>query len=66
MLCFPTLFPSGKFGESHDCSIPISVSKFAKSHFLNKDSSFRKDCQYVFFHLWQKEMRELAAGVYTS
>ena len=64
ILCFPTLFPNGKFGESHDRLIPISVSEFAKSRLLNKDSRFRKDCQYVFFLLWQKEMRELAAGVY--
>ena len=40
------------------------MSEFAKSRLLNKDSRFRKDCQYVFFLLWQKEMRELAAGVY--
>ena len=64
VLCFPTLFPSGKFGESHHRSVPISASEFAKSRLLNKDSRFRKDCQYVFFLLWQKEMRELAAGVY--
>ena len=42
VLCFSTLFPSGKFGESHDHSIPISVSEFAKSHLLNKDSRFIK------------------------
>ena len=64
MLCFPTLFPSGKFGESHDRSVPISLSEFGKSHLLNKDSRFRKDPQYVFFLFWQKELRELAAGVY--
>ena len=64
VLCFPTLFPSVKFGESHDRSVPISLSEFGKSHFLNKDSRFRKDPQYVFFLLWQKELRELAAGVY--
>ena len=64
VLCFPTLFPRGKFGESHDRSVPISLSEFGKSHLLNKDSRFRKDPQYVFFLLWQKELRELAAGVY--
>ena len=31
---------------------------------MNKDGKFRKDDQYVFYLLWQKEMRELAAGVY--
>ena len=64
VLCFPTLYPSGKFGESHDRKVPISLSEFGKSHLLNKDSRFRKDPQYVFFLLWQKELRELAAGVY--
>ena len=43
VLYFPTLFPSGKFGESHDRSVPISLSEFGKSHLLNKDSRFRKD-----------------------
>ena len=51
VLCFPTLFPSGKFDESHDRSVPISLSEFRKSHLLNKDSRFRKDPQYVFFFL---------------
>ena len=64
VLCFPTLFPSGKFGESHNRLIPILVSEFAKSRLLNKDSRFRKECQYFLFLLWKKEMWELAAGVY--
>ena len=42
VLCFPTLFPSGKFGESHDPSVPISLSELAKSNLLNKDARFRK------------------------
>ena len=31
---------------------------------MNKDGRFRKHDQYVFYFLWQKEMRELASGVY--
>ena len=38
VLCFPTLFPSGNLGESHQRSVPISASEFAKSRLLNKDS----------------------------
>ena len=64
VLCFPTLFPTGRFGESHPRDNAISVSEFAKSHLLNKDSRFRKDDQYVFYLLWQKEMREISAGMY--
>ena len=40
---------------------PISLSEFVKSCLLNRDSRFCKDNHYL---LWQKEMRELAAGVY--
>lgn len=42
----------------------ILASEYAKSRLLNKDSRFRKDLQYIFFLLWQKEMTELSAGVY--
>ena len=51
-------------GESHARSIPISASEYGKSRLLNRDSRFRKESQYAFFLLWQKEMRELATGVY--
>ena len=64
VVCFPTLFPSGKFGESHSCTVAITASEYAKSHLLNKDSRFRKNDQYVFFLLWQREMREISAGIY--
>ena len=38
--------------------------KDVKSRLLNKDSWFRKHAPYAFYLLWQKEMRELSAGVY--
>ena len=62
-LCFPALFPTGKFGEFHPRE-QISHSEYIKSRLLNKDSRFRKDPQYVFYLLWQKELCELASGVY--
>ena len=65
VMCFPVLFPTGKFGEFHPLK-KISPSEYIKSRLLNKDSRFRfrKDAQYVFYLLWQKEMRELSSGVY--
>ena len=62
-LCFPALFPTGKFGEFHPRE-QISYSEYIKSRLLNKDSRFRKDPRYMFYLLWQKELRELAPGVY--
>ena len=46
VLCFPTLFPIGKFGESHARSVPITASEYSKSRLLNRDSWFRKESQY--------------------
>ena len=63
-MCFPVLFPTGRFGEFHPRQEKLSHSEYIKSRLLNKDSRFRKDAQYVFYLLWQKEMRELSAGVY--
>ena len=64
VLCFATLFPTGKCGESHPRRQHITSSEFVKSRLMNKDGRFRKEDQYVFFLLWQMEMRELASGVY--
>ena len=64
VMCFPVLFPTGRFGKFHPRQEKLSHCEYIKSKLLNKDSRFRKDAQYVFYLLWQKEMRELSAGVY--
>ena len=64
-MCFPVLFPTGKFGEFHPRQEKLSHSEYIKSRLLNKDARFCKDAQYEFYLLWQKEMRELLAGVYS-
>ena len=63
-LCFPALFPTGKFGKFHPREQKISDSEYIKPRLLNKHSRFRKDPQYVYYLLWQKELRELSSGVY--
>ena len=57
VMCFPVLFPTGRFGEFHPRQEKLSHSEYIKLRLLNKDSRFRKDAQYVFYLLWQKEMR---------
>ena len=64
VLCFPNLFPTGRFGECHPRAVKISRSEITKSRLYNVDSRFRKNAQYVFFLLWMKELRELSAGIY--
>ena len=43
--------------------VKLTFSEYVKSRLLHKDGRFRKDDQYVFYLLWQKEMGQLAAGV---
>jgi len=66
VMCFPTLFPSGRYGEFHPRKVHLSFSEYVKSRILNKDSRFRKNPEYVFYFLWQKEIRELSAGIYNT
>ena len=63
-MCFPVLFPDGNFGKYHPRKVPLSHSEYEKSRLWNKDCRFRKDPQYVFYLLKEKESRELKAGVY--
>ena len=57
VMCFPTLFPSGRYGKFHPREQHISASEYAKSRVLNKDGHFRKDAQYVFFLYWHQDFR---------
>ena len=63
VMCFPVLFPNGQFGKYHDREVSLSHSEYVKSRLYNRDSRFRKDSQYIFYLLHEKEMREIATGV---
>ena len=64
IMCFPVLFPTGRYGEFHPREVRLTFSEYIKSRLLNKDSRFRKNPEIVFYYLWQKELRELSSGIY--
>ena len=64
VLCFPILFPTGKYGEFHPRSVKLTFSEYIKSRLMNTDFRFRKNPEFVFYYLWQKELRELSSGIY--
>ena len=66
VLCFPSLFPTGRYGEFHPRAVRLTFSEYIKSRLMNSDSRFRKNPEFIFFYLWQKEMRELSAGIYNA
>ena len=65
VMCFPYLFPSGRYGEFHPREIKLTFCEYVKSRLLNKDSRYRKNPEFVILlYLWQKELRELSSGIY--
>ena len=64
VLCFPTPFPTGRYGEFHPRAVKLTFSEYIKSKLMNYDSRFRKNPEFVFYYLWQKELRELSSGIY--
>uniref|UniRef100_A0A1X7V3A5 Helitron helicase-like domain-containing protein n=1 Tax=Amphimedon queenslandica TaxID=400682 RepID=A0A1X7V3A5_AMPQE len=50
LLCFPTLFPIGQYGEHHPRqsypALILSLSEYIKSRLLNKDSQFHRYRSY--------------------
>ena len=49
-----------QFGEFHPRQISLSFSEYVKFCLLNQDSRFP---EFVFYYLWQKELREFASGI---
>ena len=68
LLCFPTLFPTGQYGEHHRRqSYPaqtLSFSEYIKSKVLNKDSRFRRNHSYCLNYYGLKINKALKTGIY--
>ena len=64
LMCFPNLFPTGRFGENHPRQVKLDFSEYVKSRLLNKDSRFRKTSQFVFRLYRSKVKCDLNSGIY--
>uniref|UniRef100_A0A1X7TD74 Helitron helicase-like domain-containing protein n=1 Tax=Amphimedon queenslandica TaxID=400682 RepID=A0A1X7TD74_AMPQE len=68
LLCLPTLFPTGQYGEHHPRqSYPaqtLSFSEYIKSKVLNKDSRFRRNRSYCLHYYGLKINKALKTGIY--
>ena len=60
VLCFPLLFPTGRYEEFHPRAVKLSFSEYLKSKLINCDSRFHKNPEFVFYYMWQ----ELSSGIY--
>ena len=56
VLCFPSLFPTGRYGKFHPRTVKRTFSEYLKSRLMNSNSQFHRNAEFVFYYLWQKEM----------
>ena len=61
---FPTLFLTGRYREFHPHPVKLTFSEYLELRLINTDSRFHKNPEFVFYYLWQKELRELSSGIY--
>uniref|UniRef100_A0A1X7VL42 Helitron helicase-like domain-containing protein n=1 Tax=Amphimedon queenslandica TaxID=400682 RepID=A0A1X7VL42_AMPQE len=67
LICFPTLFPTGQYGEHPRQSYPaqtLSFSEYIKFRLFNKDSQFRRNHSYCFHYYGLKIYKALKTGIY--
>uniref|UniRef100_A0A1X7VBG8 Helitron helicase-like domain-containing protein n=1 Tax=Amphimedon queenslandica TaxID=400682 RepID=A0A1X7VBG8_AMPQE len=68
LLCFPTLFPTGHYGEHHPGkSYPaqtLSFSEYINSRILNIDSRFHRNHSYCLHYYGLKINKALKTGTY--
>ncbi|WAR27346.1 hypothetical protein MAR_013050 [Mya arenaria] len=48
-MAFPQLFPTGKFGLSHERPTKLSMKKYFQARLLNCDGRFAKNIDYIFY-----------------
>ena len=63
-MCFPDLFPQGYGGLHENRNFPLPKSDYVKLIFMSRYSKFRRNLQFLFFHLHQATLRQLNGGIY--
>ena len=58
-MAFPTLFPLGRGGLSHERNLPISVQKYYLMRLYNKDNRWRTDIPYLMYAVNHMEQAKL-------
>ncbi|WAR30905.1 PIF1-like protein [Mya arenaria] len=58
-LCFPTLFPSGKFGYKYQRPVQLSVKKYFQRRILEKGGHFASNIEYLFVAQFLSEWHQI-------
>ena len=66
LLCFPILFPFGRYGQNSQRKVKIGVAETLKWFLRNRDSRFRKDFQFLFHLLQVKRRQDMDSAVFSQ
>ena len=64
LLCFPDLFPHGCGGQHESRQVSLGPADYIKALLQSRDPRFRRNIQFIFFHLHQATLRQISSGVY--
>ena len=64
VLCFPDLFPHGSGGQHESREVSLGPADYIKALLQSRDPKFRRNIQFIFFHLHQATLRQISSGVY--
>ena len=62
-MCFPSIFTHGVYGMQFSRKVPLGPSEYVKAILQSRDSRFRMNQQFIFFHFHQATIRQLSSGI---
>ena len=62
-MCFPNIFTHGICGIHYSREVPLGPSEYVKAILQSRDSRFRLNQQFIFFHFHQATIRQLSSGI---
>ena len=63
-MCFPSIFTHGVYGMQFSREVPLGPSEYVKAILQSRDSRFRMNQQFIFFHFHQATICQLSSGIY--
>ena len=64
LLCFPDLFPRGCGGQHDHREVKLGPADYIKVLLQSREPRFRRNLQFLFFHLHQATLRQINSGIY--
>ena len=64
LLCFPDLYPHGCGSQHESRKVSLGPADYIKALLQSRDPRFRRNIQFIFFHLHQATLRQISSGIY--